>query len=478
MMIADQSRKMLLGGRWVEKEEKINVFDPQDNRLITTVPRAGKEDMLLAIKTAEEGRKVAKKMPVHQRIEVLNRAADYMDQYSAVYAETIAKEGSKTINEARSEVTRAIQTIRISAEEARRIKGETIPFDQMPGSENRIGYYYKYPIGIIAAITPFNDPLNLVAHKIGPAIASGNAIIVKPATLTPVSALLLAEAFVEAGLPDKILSVITGSGSEIGDTLVTHPSINMVTFTGGLETGENIAKKAGLKKISMELGSNSPAIILKDADINAAVTSCVSGAYGAVGQNCIGVQRIFIEKPVYDKFVNKFVSKTKDVKFGNKQDEATDMGPLIAENEAIRVETAVNEAVEYDGVTVLTGGYRDGAYYAPTVIADIAAGAKIAQDEIFGPVVMVFPVDDLDEAIEKSNAVDYGLQAGIFTKDVANAFRAVEELDYGGVMVNDSSDYRIDGMPFGGTKGSGLGREGVKYTIAAMTEPKIVQFKL
>lgn len=478
MMIADQSRKMLLGGKWVEKEEKINVFDPQDNRLITTVPRAGKEDMLLAIKTAEEGREIAKQMPVHERINVLNRAADYMEQYHVVYAEMIAKEGSKTINEARGEVTRAIQTIRISAEEARRIQGETIPFDQMPGSENRIGYYYKFPIGIIAAITPFNDPLNLVAHKIGPAIASGNAIIVKPATLTPVSALLLAEAFVEAGLPDKILSVITGSGSEIGDTLITHPSINMVSFTGGLDTGESIAKKAGLKKLSMELGSNSPTIVLKDADINTAVDSCVSGAYGAVGQNCIGVQRIFIEKPVYNQFVDQFVEQTRQVKMGNKQDEATDMGPLIAEKEAIRVEEIVNDAVEYDGVTVLTGGYRDGAYYAPTVLADVVPGAKIAQEEIFGPVVMVFPVDDIDEAIEKSNAVDYGLQAGIFTNNVSHAFKAVERLDYGGVMVNDTSDYRIDGMPFGGTKGSGLGREGVKYTIEEMTDPKIVQFKL
>src|SRR5699024_9395309 len=223
---------------------------------------------------------------------VLNRAADYMEQYHVVYAEMIAKEGSKTINEARGEVTRAIQTIRISAEEARRIKGETIPFDQMPGHENRIGYYYRFPIGIIAAITPFNDPLNLVAHKVGPAIASGNAIIVKPATLTPISALLLAEAFEQAGLPKKVLSVITGSGREIGDALVSHPSVRMVSFTGGLETGESIAKTAGLKKLSMELGSNSPAIVLADADIDEAVNSCVSGAFGAVGQNCLGVQRV------------------------------------------------------------------------------------------------------------------------------------------------------------------------------------------
>ena len=478
MMIADQGKKMLLGGRWVEKDEKLNVLDPQDDRLITTVPKADKEDMLLAIKTAEEGAEIARKMPVHERIKILNRAADYMEQYKAVYADTIATEGSKTINEARSEVTRAIQTIRISAEEARRITGETIPFDQMPGSEGRVGYYYKFPIGIIAAITPFNDPLNLVAHKVGPAVASGNAIIVKPASLTPLSALLLAEAFLEAGLPKKILSVITGSGSDIGDTLISHPSVKMVSFTGGLKTGEAIAKKAGLKKLSMELGSNSPTIVLADADMEAAVESTVSGAFGAVGQNCIGVQRIFVAASKYDQFVQDFVAKTKALKMGAKKDDHIDMGPLINEEAAKRVEKTVNEAVENPAVQLHTGGYREGAYYAPTVLTGIAVDAEIAKEEIFGPVVMIFPVADLDEAIEKSNAVDYGLQAGIFTKDVANAFKAVEELNFGGVMVNDSSDYRIDGMPFGGTKGSGIGREGVRYTVAEMTDPKIVQFKL
>src|SRR5690625_910667 len=452
-MIADHSRKMLRGGKWVEKEEKINVFDPQDNRLITTVPKAGKEDMLLAIKTAEEGREIAKQMSVHERINVLNRAADYMEQYHVVYAEMIAKEGSKTINEARGEVTRAIQTIRISAEEARRIKGETIPFDQMPGSENRIGYYYKFPIGIIAAITPFNDPLNLVAHKIGPAIASGNAIIVKPATLTPVSALLLAEAFVEAGLPDKILSVITGSGSEIGDTLITHPSINMVSFTGGLDTGESIAKKAGLKKLSMELGSNSPTIILKDADIDAAVDGSVSGAFGAVGQNCLGVQRIFIHDNVYVRFTDKFIQQTEQYKVGRKKDEQTDMGPLISEQEAIRVEQWVQEAIN-EGAELLTGGQRNGAFYEPTVLTNVPPNAKIAKEEIFGPVVILFRICDLSDAIDQANSVNYGLQAGIFTKNIHQAFQAIGSLEVGGLLINDSSDYRIDGMPFGGVKGS------------------------
>lgn len=472
-----KGKKMLLGGKWVEKEATINVYDPQDNSLITTVPKASKEDMLAAIEAAEEGAKIAANMSVHERISVINRAADYINEKRDHYAETIAREGSKTITEAKNEVSRCINTLRVSAEEARRINGETISFDQMPGHENRVGYYYHFPIGLIAAITPFNDPLNLVAHKVGPAIASGNAIIVKPATLTPLSAILLAEAFEAADLPGKILSVVTGSGGEIGDALITHPSIRMVSFTGGLETGENIARKAGLKKLSMELGSNSPAIVLKDADIDAAVTSCVAGAFGAVGQNCLGVQRVFVEKENFDEFVQKFVLQTNQYKVGDKHDVATDMGPLITEKEAIRVEEWVNEAIE-EGATLLTGGKRDGAFYLPTVLTNVPADAKIVREEIFGPVVILFQVNNLDEAIEKANNVNYGLQAGIFTKDINLAFTAIKQLEVGGIMINDSSDYRIDAMPFGGVKGSGLGREGVKYTIQEMTEPKIVNFKL
>ncbi|MFD1066806.1 aldehyde dehydrogenase family protein [Oceanobacillus locisalsi] len=477
MMLTEKRKKMFLGGRWVEKDEVIHVYDPQDNAIITTVPKASEADILAAIEAAEEGVKIAGNMPVHERISIINKAADYVEEHRAIFAETIAREGSKTITEARGEVVRCINTLRLSAEEARRIIGETISFDQMPGHENRVGYYYRFPIGIIAAITPFNDPLNLVAHKVGPAIASGNAIIVKPASLTPLSGLLLAEAFEAAGLPEKVLSVVTGSGREIGDILVTHPSIRMVSFTGGMETGEKIAKKAGLKKLSMELGSNSPAIVLQDANIDDAVSSCVAGAFGAVGQNCIGVQRIFIETSQFNEFVRKFVKETKKYKTGNKKDETTDMGPLISKREAIRVEEWVNEALEENAI-LLTGGKRDDAFYTPTVLMNVAADARIATEEIFGPVVLLFEVENLTEAIEKANQVNYGLQAGIFTKDINLAFQAIQQLEVGGIMVNDSSDYRIDSMPFGGVKGSGLGREGVIYTIQEMTEPKVVHFNL
>lgn len=469
--------KMFLAGEWVGKEETIDVLNPQDHSVITSVPAASAKDMLYAIEKAEEGAKIAASMPVHQRISILNKTAYYIHENKEKYAETITLEGSKTIREARAEVNRCIQTLQIATEEARRINGETIPFDQREGSEDRLGYYYRFPIGIIAAITPFNDPLNLVAHKVGPAIASGNAIIVKPATATPLSALLLAEAFEAAGLPPKVISVVTGHGGEIGDTLITHRAIRMVSFTGGLETGENIAHKAGLKKISMELGSNSPVIILKDADLSEAVESTVSGAFYAAGQNCLGVQRVYIERDIYNEFCSEFVARVRQYRMGDKMLETTDMGPMINEKEAIRVEKWANEAVD-KGARLLIGGKRDGAFYSPTVLTDVPAYCTIAQQEIFGPVVLLYTVDDFSAAIEKSNDVDYGLQAGIFTKDIEKAFEAIEKLNVGGIMINDSSDYRIDDMPFGGVKGSGIGREGVKYAIQEMTEPKVVSFKL
>ncbi|MDW0114842.1 aldehyde dehydrogenase family protein [Sporosarcina saromensis] len=470
-------KPMYVAGRWVEKEAVIEVKNPQDGSFIAHVPAATENDVLMTIKEAESGAKTAASMPVHVRMAVLHKAADYIEKHRDTFATTIALEGSKTIREANGEVTRCIQTLRLSAEEARRIKGETIPFDQTESGENRIGYYTKFPIGLIAAITPFNDPLNLVAHKVGPAIASGNAIIVKPATATPLSALLLAEAFDNAGLPPKVLSVITGNGRIIGDLLVSHPAIRMVSFTGGLETGEEIAKKAGLKKLSMELGSNSPVIVMKDADMNEAVECTVAGAFSAAGQNCLGVQRIYIEQEVFEQFTTQFVQRTRQYNVGDKLSASTDMGPLISEKEAIRVESWVQEAV-LEGAELLVGGVRTGAFYSPTVLVNVPMHCTIAQQEIFGPVVLLYPVNRLEMAIELANNVNYGLQAGIFTANIENAFKAIQGLEVGGILINDSSDFRIDGMPFGGVKGSGLGREGVKFAIEEMTETKVVSFKL
>lgn len=470
--------KMYLDGQWIDHTRRMPVLDPQDGTRVDTVPMATAADMERAISAAVAGAGRARCMPVHQRIALLNGAASWVEQHLESYAQTIAREGIKTIREARKEVSRCVDTLRISAEEARRVGGETIPFDQRPGSDHRFGYYVREPLGIVGAITPFNDPLNLVAHKIGPAIAGGNAIIVKPHSETPLSALRLAEAFDQTGmLPRGVLQVITGRGSEIGDVLVTDPRVRMISFTGGLDTGEAIAHKAGLKKLGMELGSNSPVIVMPDADIDLAVEANVSGAFWAAGQNCLHVQRLLVHDAIYDQFVPRFVARAQAYRVGDKLDDATDMGPLINEAAARRVEALVHEALGA-GATLLTGGQRRGTFFDPTVLADVPADCPLVREEIYGPVTTLHRFRSLDEAIEISNSVNYGLQAAIFTRDVQTAFRAVAELHCGGVMVNESTDYRIDAMPFGGVKGSGLGREGIKFAVQEMTEPKVVCFNL
>lgn len=468
---------MLIGENWIDKDEKIEVRNPYNDDLVDTVPSGDNEDVKAAFQAAEEGFKINRDMPVHQRISILYKTAEIIRNNQEEFARTIATEGSKTIREARKEASRCIDTITISAEEARRIVGETVPFDSREGSENRVGYYYRFPIGTILAITPFNDPLNLVAHKVGPAIASGNSVLLKPATVTPLSALKLGEALIEAGLPWKVLNIVTGRASRIADALVTDSRARMISFTGGTEAGLDIVKKAGLKKIGMELGSNSPVIVMDDADLEQAVELSVSGAFWAAGQNCIGVQRIYIHEAVYKEFEKMFVESTEKMKVGYQLDEDTDMGPMITEEEAARVEKWVEEALK-EGAELLTGGKRKGTLFDPTVFKDMPESAKLNCEEVFGPVVNLYKVSSLDEAIELSNSVRYGLHGAIFTKSLENAFKAIKGLDVGGVMINDSTDYRIDMMPFGGVKWSGLGREGIKFALLEMTEPKVVCFNL
>ncbi|MFW5943534.1 MAG: aldehyde dehydrogenase family protein [bacterium] len=469
--------KMLLNGQWVDRSQKIEVCDPQDGSLVDTAPRAGVADMETAIAAAQEGFERARALPAHRRMSILRRAAETMEREHESFARTIAREGIKTIREARKEVTRCIQTLQISAEEARRLNGETIPFDQMPGSENRVGYYQRQPIGVIGAITPFNDPLNLVAHKVGPALASGNAIIVKPDSKTPLSALKLAQAIHDADIPAGILQVITGDGSDVGHALVVDPRVRMISFTGGLDTGLRIMENVGLKKVGMELGSNSPVIVMPDADLEHAVAANVSGAFWAAGQNCLHVQRLLIHEDLYEPFCSRFIELTEQYEVGDKLNEDTDMGPLINESAARRVEQLVDQALA-DGATLLTGGSRSGTFYAPTVLADVPDHTPLAREEIYGPVTIFYRFRELDEAIRRANDVEYGLQAGVFTNDLRTALDAAARLECGGVMINDSTDYRIDAMPFGGVKGSGLGREGIRFALQEMTEPKVICFNL
>jgi glyceraldehyde-3-phosphate dehydrogenase (NADP+) len=469
--------KMLLNGEWVDRDKKIEVLDPYDNAVIDTVPAGDKKDAETALKSAVKGFEITKRMTVYDRAQILFKTAKIIEDRLEDFAVTIAREGSKTITEARKEASRCVNTITCSAEEAKRILGETIPWDSFPGGEKRKGYYYRFPIGVVLAITPFNDPLNLVAHKLGPAVAAGNAVILKPATVTPLSAIMLVEAMLEAGLPPMAIQLITGQGSRIGDPLVSDDRVRMISFTGGVEAGKHIAARAGIKKIGMELGSDSPVIVWKDADMQLSVESCVSGAFWAAGQNCIGVQRLLVHKDIYDEFKAKFVELTGTYKIGDKMKDDTNMGPMITEDEAKRVEKWVKEA-EGKGARVLIGGKRKGALYDPTVLENVPEDVKVHCEEVFGPTVNLYPVDDLDATIKEANSLPYGLLAAVFTRDVEVAFKAAYELDCGGVMINDSTDYRLDSMPFGGVKYSGLGREGLKFSLQEMTEPKVVCFNL
>ena len=469
--------KMFLSGQWVDRPRRIEVHDPFDNAVIDAVPAADRDDVDAALASAARGFQTARAMSVYDRAQVLFKAARIVEERLEDFAETIAREGSKTIREARKEARRCTNTLTVAGEEAKRLLGETIPFDSFPGGERRRGFFERVPIGVVVAITPFNDPLNLVAHKLGPALAAGNSVILKPATVTPLSALKLTEALLEAGLPGEVLQTLTGYGAEIGDPLVSDPRPRMVSFTGGVEAGRRIVSLAGLKKIGMELGSNSPVIVWRDADVEWAVESCVSGAFWAAGQNCIGVQRLYVHRDVYDVFRDAFVARTRAYRVGDKMDERTDMGPMITEGEAKRVERWVAEARD-GGAAVLAGGTRTGALMAPTVLEAVPESATLHHEEVFGPTVNLYPFDDLDAAVAEANSIPYGLHAAVFARDVNVAFDVASRLECGGVMINDSTDYRLDSMPFGGIKSSGLGREGVKFSLQEMTEPKVYCFYL
>jgi len=450
----------------------MEVRDPQDGRIVGFVPRAGAQEAGRALDAAWAARATARATPLHERASVFWKAAHLIEADAEAFALTICAEGVKTIREARKEVARCAETLRLSAEAARRLGGETIPFGQRSSGEHRIGYTTRDPVGVVVAITPFNDPLNLVAHKVGPAIAAGNAVILKPHERTPLSALALARVLETAGLRDGVLQVVTGEGNEVGAPLVADPRVRMVSFTGGRATGENIARTAGVKRLAMELGGNCPTIVMADAELGRAVAACVSGAFWAAGQNCLHVQRVLIQREAYAEFRESFVEQSRAYSLGPKADEATDMGCLISEAAARRVAGAVLSAIEC-GAVRLAGEGRSGTTMPPSVIECVPIGHSLEREEVFGPVTLLAAFDDLEEGLAMANAPDYGLQAAIFTRDLATAFEAVDRLEAGAVIVNDSTDFRIDSMPFGGIKGSGLGREGVDWSVQEMTETKV-----
>jgi acyl-CoA reductase-like NAD-dependent aldehyde dehydrogenase len=469
--------RMYLAGQWVERAERIEVLNPFDGTVVDTVPKATVRDVDLALATAVEGAKVMRKIPGYDRSLILKKAADLIEQRSDELARTITLEEGKVIGEARFEVSRSVQTLTLSGEEAKRLSSEVVPLDGAPGSGNRFGFTLRIPCGVVVAISPFNFPLNLVAHKVGPALAAGNSVVIKPATDTPLSALKLTEILLDAGVPQAAIQCVTGSGSEIGDALCSDPRVRKITFTGSRDIGERICHIAGLKKVTMELGSNAPLIILPDADINKVSQAIVATGYSNAGQVCISAQRILALRPVYDDLLQALKPKVQSINTGNPLDEGTKMGPMIREEDAIRVESWIREAVD-TGAKVLVGGQRSGTVFAPTVVTDVEPTMRISYDELFGPAVAVSPAESIDEAIALANDSKYGLSAGIFTQNLDWAMKFAREVDSGNLHINWGPQWRADLMPYGGLKESGFGKEGPQYAVQEMTELKMVVLHL
>ncbi|WP_325950657.1 aldehyde dehydrogenase family protein [Pseudomonas putida] len=452
--------------------EEITVFNPFDGSVVGEVAKVPATSAHLVIDAAKHGAVTARSLSRAERSRILEHAAALVEKDKDDFAKLISAESGKTIRQARKEVLRCVNTLKLSAEEAKRNAGEVIPFDSYVGSESRQGWFTREPLGVILAITPYNDPLNLVAHKLGPAIAGGNSVVLKPSELAPLSAVKLVSYLNKTGLPTEVVSVATGD-ADLGKALVAHRAVRMISFTGGFATGEQITKTAGLKKMAMDLGGNAPVIVMGDCDLESTVESCVSGAYWAAGQNCIGTQRILIDSKIYQSFKEKFVEQSRALVVGNQANEATDVGPMISEAAAKRAEESVQEAVS-KGAKVLLGNKREGTLFYPTVLEDVSFECKVWQEEVFSPIVILQEIDTLEDALALANQPEYSLHAGIFTSNLNTAMKAAKLLEAGGVMINDSSDYRFDAMPFGGFKYGSMGREGVRFAYEDMTQPKVI----
>lgn len=468
---------LLIEGCWQGSDKTMTVINPWSGETIAEIACASESHVERALLTAVSGQQQMACLASHQKSKILKKAAELIRLDQQSFVTTLVSDSGKTLAAARKEVARCINTLELSADEAIRLVGETINFDSFEGGENRKGYFTYEPLGTVVAITPFNDPLNLVAHKLGPAIAVGNAVILKPAEQAPLCAIMLVKVLLEAGLPRQAVSVLTGYGIDFGEALVSDSRVAMVSFTGGEVVGGNISAQAGLKKLAMELGANSPVIVTANCALDKAVSECISGAYWAAGQNCIGVQRIFIEDSIYQDFRRLFVDSTAQLVTGNPMDDAVDVGPMINEAAAELVDQRVGESVRL-GARLLIGGYRRGALYMPTVLDQVPAGAPVLETEIFGPVVSLISYDSLDAAIDEANRPDYMIHAAVYTNDLQVAFDVSRRLQCGGVLINDSTDYRLDAMPFGGAKRGSLGREGVKFTVREMAQTKTVCFSL
>lgn len=468
-----ERKSLWIGGRWHEAAAYAELKSPHSQETIAIVAAASREETVEAIAAAYGARAKMRAMPAHARAAILERVAVLLSARREEAARLIALEAAKPLKYAFAEVDRTVQTYKFAAEEAKRLNGETIPLDAAPGGEGRLAYTVREPLGVIGAITPFNFPLNLVAHKVGPAIASGNTVVLKPASQTPLSAYLIAELFHEAGLPAGALNVVTGAGGVVGNAIVEDDRVAMVTFTGSPEVGKALRAKAGLKRVTLELGSNSALIVDRDADVERIVPRCVMGAFSNQGQVCISLQRIYVHEDVFDGFVEQFRLVAEGLRIGDPLSADTDVSAMIAPAETERAMAWIKEALE-GGAKLAAGGQLIDGALQPTVLVDATTDMSVSCKELFAPVVIIGKVSGMDEAIAAVNDSRYGLQAGVFTNDIGQALRAADELHVGGVMINDIPTFRVDHMPYGGVKESGTGCEGVKYAALEMTELKLV----
>ncbi|WP_313431801.1 aldehyde dehydrogenase family protein [Siminovitchia terrae] len=480
----EMDEKAFQFGSFIDGEEikglgrkELEVINPYNQKVIGTISCAVVNDVKLAVTAADKVyHETMKKMPAYERSNILRHAADLLEQQFEDFSRLLTLEAGKPIRESRGEVTRAVQVLRLASEGAKNIFGEQIPLDIAVGGTNQIGFTKRVPLGVVAAITPFNFPLNLALHKIAPAIAAGNTVVLKPAEKTPLSSAMLYKLFDQAGLPKGALNVVMGLGTELVETLVTDPLVKKVSFTGSNEVGWKIDEMAKRKKVTLELGSNAPNIIFSDCDLDHAVHSIVLGGFTFAGQACVSAQRIYVQNEIYDEFINKLVTELKELKMGDPLDEATELGPMITEEAAKRAETWILEARE-QGAHIVLGGNRRGTMVEPTVITNVSSHMNVVCSEVFAPIVSIIPFTDEKEVLKHANQSEFGLHAGIFTNNINRAMQMVDAIETSGVWINESSVRRFDHIPYGGIKNSGLGKEGIKYAIEGMTDLKFVGIK-
>ena len=467
---------MIIGGKHISSDDLMEVKNPYHGEVIDTVPIAHLQTAQMAIDEANRAKGALTEMSAfkvsNKLFDVVEKLKDHKDEF----AELLTLEVGKPINESLVELDRSIETLKLAAEEAKRIYGESVPLDAGLNGKGFFAFTQRLPLGVVAAITPFNYPLNLTIHKIAPAIACKNTVIVKPPSEAPLTVMKFCELLNEE-FPDGVVNTVTGYGSEVGDYLVTSPEINKISFTGSVTTGMMISQKAGMKKVTLELGGNDPMVVLKDADIDKAVKGVINGAFLNAGQVCMGVKRIIIEDEIADEFAQRLVSETEKLVMGNPLDKKTTLGTLISEKAAKQVEETVNNAVD-DGAEILTGGVRQGAFYHATVIDKVNEEMDLVVNETFGPVAPIIRVNSVEEAIRVANNTEYGLQAGVFTENYSNAMKCAQEIEAGTVFINKQSTFRTDNMPFGGFKNSGVGKEGIKYAVGEMTKTKLIGLNL